>query len=52
MNKTLRKAIMLRSKLKNRANKSKDTKDIKMYKQQLNLVVRLNKDSKYSYTRN
>ena len=52
MNKTLRKAIMLRSKLKNRANKSKDTKDIKMYKQQRNLVVRLNKDSKYSYTRN
>ena len=52
MNKTLRKAIMLRSKLKNRANKSKDTRDIKMYKQQRNLVVRLNKDSKYSYFSN
>ena len=49
MNKTLRKAIMLRSKLKNRANKSKDTRDIKMYKQQRN---RLNKDSKYSYFSN
>ena len=52
MNKTLRKAIMLRSKLKNRANKSKDTRDIKMYKQQRNLVVRSNKDSKYSYFSN
>ena len=40
---------MLRSKLKNRANKSKDTRDIKMYKQQRN---RLNKDSKYSYFSN
>ena len=52
MNKTLRKAIILGSKLKNRANKSKDTRDIKMYKQQRNLVVRLNKDSKYSYFSN
>ena len=52
MNKTLRKAIILRSKLKNRANKSKDTRDIKMYKQQRNLVVRSNKDSKYSYFSN
>ena len=49
---TLRKAIMLRSELKNRANKSKDTRDIKMYKQQRNLLVRLNKDSKYSYFSN
>ena len=32
MNKTLRKAIMLRSKSKNQGNKSKDTTDIKMYK--------------------
>ena len=39
---------MLKSKLKNWANTSKDTRDIKMYKQQGNLVVRLNKDSKYS----
>ena len=52
MNKTLRKAIMLRSKLKNRANKSNDARDIKMYKQQRDLVVRLNKDSKYSYFSN
>ena len=51
-NKTLRKAIMLRSKSKNRANRSKDTRDIKMYKQQRNLLVRLNKDSKFSYFSN
>ena len=43
---------MLRSKLKNRANKSKETREIKMYTQQRNLVVRLNKDSKYSYFSN
>ena len=48
MNKTFRKAIMLRSKLNNRANRSKDTRDIRTYKQQSNLVVRLNKDSKIS----
>ena len=52
MNKILRKAIMLRSKLKNQANKSKVTRDIKMYKQQRHLEVRLNKDSKYSYFSN
>ena len=40
---------MLRYKLKNRVNKSKDTRDIKIYKQQRKLAVRLNKDSKYSY---
>ena len=39
---SLRKAIMLWAKLKNRANRSKDTRDIKMYKQQRNLVIRLN----------
>ena len=52
MNKILRKAIILRSKLKNQANKSKVTRDIKMYKQQRHLEVRLNKDSKYSYFSN
>ena len=35
MSKTFRKAIVLRSKLKDCANKSKVTRDIKMYKQQL-----------------
>ena len=52
MNSTLGKAIMLRSKLKDWHNKSKDTRYIKMYKQQRNLVARLNKDSKYSYFSN
>ena len=41
-----------KTKGKNRANKSKDTRDIKMYKQQRNLVVQLSKDGKYSYFRN
>ena len=50
--KILRKAIKLRSKFKNWANKSKGTRDIKMYKQQHNLLVCLNKDSKYSYFSN
>ena len=49
VNKTLRKAIMLRSKLNFWANKHKSTKDIKMHKEKRNLVVRLNKDSKHSY---
>ena len=49
MDKTLRKAMMLRFKLKNHANKSKETKDIKIYKQQRYLVVDLNKNSKYLY---
>ena len=52
MNKTLRKAITLRSKLKFRGNKHKDTKDINMYREQRNLIVHLNKDRKYSYFSN
>ena len=52
MNKTLRKAIMLRSKLKNHANRSKETRYIKMCKQHRNLVVRLNRESKNSYFSN
>ena len=47
MNKTLRKAIILGPKLKNRAYKSIDTRDIKMYKQQRNFLERSNKYSKY-----
>ena len=43
---------MLRSKLKNHANRSKETRDIKMCKQQRNLVVRLNRESKNSYFSN
>ena len=41
-NKTMRKVIMKRSQLKNKANKTKDPKDILKYKKQRNYVVKLN----------
>ena len=41
INKTLRKAIMKRSQLENKANKTKDPKDILNYKNQLNYVIKL-----------
>ena len=41
-----------KTKRKNQANKGKDTRDIKMYNHQRNLMVLLNKDIKYSYLRN
>ena len=41
INKTLRKAIMKRSQLKNKANKTKDPKHILTCKKQLNYVVKL-----------
>ena len=41
-NKNLRKAIMKRSRLKNKANRSKDPVDIANVKKQRNLVVSLN----------
>ena len=43
MNKFVRCAIVKRSKLKNKANKTKHPIDIKMYKKQRNYVVGLNK---------
>ena len=43
VNKFLRRAIMKRSKLKNKANKTKHPVDIKMYKKQRNYVVGLNR---------
>ena len=43
LNKFLRLAIMKRSKLKNKANKTKHPVDIKMYKKQRNYIVGLNK---------
>ena len=46
INKILRKAIMKRSQLKNKANKTNDPKDILMYKKQRNYVVKLNNQSK------
>ena len=49
VNKALRQAIMKRSKLKNKANKTKDPTDIKNYKKQRNYVVNLNKEAKLKY---
>ena len=42
INKTLIKAIMKRSQLHKKANKTKDPKDISKYKKQSNYVVKLN----------
>ena len=52
LNKELRKAIMLRFKLKNKANKTKIDVDIAAYKKQRNYVVALNQKSKYNYLNN
>ena len=41
INKTLRKAIMKRSQLENKANKTKDPKEILNYKNELNYVIKL-----------
>ena len=46
MNKTLRKAIMKRSQLKNKANKTRNATDILNYKKQRNYVVKLNNQCK------
>ena len=48
-NKNLRKAIMKRSRLKNKANRSKGPVDIANYKKQRNLVVSLNRQAKSKY---
>ena len=47
--KSLRKAIMKRSRLKSLANKTKKPEDMINYKRQRNLVVRLNRESKKSF---
>ena len=49
INKTLRKAIMKCCQLKNKANKTKDPKDILKYKKQRNYVVKLNNQSKQEH---
>ena len=46
VNKILRKAIMRRSQLKNKANKSKDPRDYEHYKKQRNFVLNLNRQAK------
>ena len=48
-NKNIQKAIMERSRLKNRVNKSKQPIDIAFCKKQQNLVVSLNRKSKFGY---
>ena len=52
VDKNLRKAILKRSKLKNKANRTKLQEDIAKYKKQRNLVVKLNGDSKLRYFHN
>ena len=49
MNKDLSKAIKTRSRLKNIANKTKKETDIKKYKSQRNLVVKMNRKLKRDY---
>ena len=49
MSKTLRKAIMLRTRLKNRSVKTRNETDFQRYRQQRNLVVKLNKRAKREY---
>ena len=49
MTKTLRKAMMLRTNLKNRANKTKNQEDIRKYRKQRNLVVKMNKIAKREF---
>ena len=46
INKTLRKAIMKRSQLNNKANKTRNATDVSNYKRQRNYVVKLNKQCK------
>ena len=48
-NKNLRKSTMKRSRLKNKANRSKNPVDIANYKKQRNLIVSLNRQTKSKY---
>ena len=52
VDKNLCKAIMKRSELKSKANRTKQSKDISDYKKQRNLVVRLNKERRNEYFEN
>ena len=49
MTKSLRKAMMLRTKLKNRANKTRDQADMEQHRKQKNLVVKINKVAKREF---
>ena len=48
----LRKAIMKRSALKRKASRTKQQEDITKYEKQLNLVVKLNRETKLHYFNN
>ena len=50
--KKLRKAMMKRTRLKNRANFSQDDEDVRKYKIQRNLVVRMNREAKKDFYKN
>jgi len=52
VSKNLRKAIMKRSELKNKANKSKNLEDIDQFKKQRNLVTKINKREKKDFLNN
>ena len=49
INKELRKAVMKRSRLQNKANKTKNPIDISNFKKQRNYAVNLNKQAKFEY---
>ena len=49
MTKSLPKAIMLRSKLRNRYNKSRTTKNLNSYRKQRNICLKLLKSAKKDY---
>ena len=49
VDKNFPKAIMKRSELKSKANRTKRPKDISDYKKQQNLAVRLNKEKRIEY---
>ena len=52
VDKNLRKAIMKRSALKQKASRTKQQEDITKYKKQQNLVVKLNRETKLHYFNN
>ena len=52
MSKTLRKAMMQRTRLKNKANKSHDEGDLQRYREQRNLIVKMNRHAKKEYFKN
>ena len=52
MSKTLRKALMLRTRLKNKVNETNDENDLRRYRDQRNLIVKMNRRAKKKYFKN